>query len=66
LKDAEKLASQADVELARLQQLKQSRKQGSERGSSILVDSGATMTMDRLLAKLEAIKLQAKDKVSRR
>jgi hypothetical protein len=62
LKDSEKLASQADVEITRIKALKQSAP--GRTASSVLVDNGmGQLPLDKLLAKLETIKLAAKDQV---
>ena len=64
LKDGEKLASWADAEVARLRLQKQKSKAPSaEKGSSMLIENGILMLVDKVVAKLEDLRNEAKEQV---
>lgn len=64
LKESEKLASWTDAEMARLRQQQQKSKTPStERGSSLLIDNGILMGIEKVVAKLEILRTDAKDQI---
>ena len=64
LKDSEKLASWTEAETSRLRQQKQkSKAPATEKGSSMLIENGALMMVDKVIAKLEELRSEAKEQI---
>ena len=62
LRESEKLTTWTDAEMARLRQQKQkSKTPATERGSSMLIEEGILMNIDKVIAKLDELRNEAKE-----